>query len=257
MKENIFKKVIWLFIFMFWFGCPAMGQDFVEAVKTPINESINIRQETQKAEDQWAAEKARLEAQYETLQKEHDQLVSARDELNSKVVSHRATVAGLENEIEEASRISEELLPFLEEIYYQLLELIQENLPLLSVERQTRMRNLREMLDDAQITESEKFRKIMEALFVEAEYGNTIEVYQERINLGGKEILVDIFRLGRISLFFQTLDKITTGTFDPAQNAWKVLPKKYNREIRAAIEMGLKRRSVDLLNLPLGRIVVQ
>ena len=90
---------------------------------------------------------------------------------------------------------------------------------------------------------------------MEAEYGNTIEVYQGRIILGGKEILVDIFRLGRISLFFQTLDKITTGTFDQAQNAWIVLPKKYNREISAAIEMGLKRRSVDLLNLPLGRIV--
>ena len=92
---------------------------------------------------------------------------------------------------------------------------------------------------------------------MEAEYGNTIEVYQGRIILGGKEILVDIFRLGRISLFFRTLDKMTAGTFDQAQNAWKVLPKKYNREINAAIEMGLKRRSADLLNLPLGRIVLQ
>ncbi|MCP4686980.1 MAG: DUF3450 domain-containing protein, partial [Desulfobacterales bacterium] len=101
----------------------------------------------------------------------------------------------------------------------------------------------------------ERFRKVMEALFVEAEYGNTVEVYQEKIVLEGKTVLADIFRLGRISLFFQTLDQTTAGFFDPAQAAWRAAPSNYRREIDAAMEMGAKRRPVELLSLPLGRIV--
>ena len=97
----------------------------------------------------------------------------------------------------------------------------------------------------------------MEALFIETEYGNTVEVYQQRIMVEGKSILVDIFRLGRISLFFQTLDQTQSGYFNQAQSVWKTLPAEYNREINAAIEIGTKRRSADLLNLPVGRIVLK
>ena len=72
-----------------------------------------------------------------------------------------------------------------------------------------------------------------------------------------KRILVDIFRLGRISLFFQSLDQTQSGYFNQAQSVWKTLPAEYNREIHAAIEIGTKRRSADLLNLPVGRIVLK
>lgn len=68
----------------------------------------------------------------------------------------------------------------------------------------TRLTRLVELRDDPEVPVSEKFRKVLEALLVETEYGNTIEVYQETINTGGGEMLVDIFRLGRVGLFYQS-----------------------------------------------------
>lgn len=239
------------------FCSPLAAEDFPEKVKQPIAESIKVRQTTQKAEDQWAGQKAKLESEFEALQKEQQQLLKIRDDLGEEVRLHQATVEELQEKIVEIERISEELEPFLENTYTRLAELVDQGAPFLMDERRQRLQNLRSVLDDTQVLTSEKYRKVMEAVFIEAEYGNTIEVYRKRIQLAGKDILVDIFRLGRISLFFQTLDQAQTGYYDRAAGAWKPLPEAFNRDINGAVEIAAKRRTVDMLNLPLGRIVVQ
>jgi hypothetical protein len=97
----------------------------------------------------------------------------------------------------------------------------------------------------------------METLLIEAEYGNTIEVYQETIAVEDQSILVNIFRLGRISIFYQTLDEKSSGFYDISLEAWRQLPRSYNHGIQTAINIGAKRQPVELLTLPLGRIAVR
>ncbi len=236
-------------------GGSGWAADFPGKVKKPIDASISLRQKTQKGEDAWADERAKLEAEYERLLSENERRAAERDALRKRVGAHEAVVAVLENEIREVSRVSEELTPFLEEVYGRLEALIDGDAPFLLEERRRRLENLRRILDDPLASPGETFRRVMEALFVEAEYGATVEVHQGKIDLEGRAILVNIFRLGRISLFFQTLDKTITGCFDPARSAWKTLPTQYRREIGEAMEMGAKRRPVELLSMPLGRIV--
>jgi len=84
-----------------------------------------------------------------------------------------------------------------------------------------------------------------------------VEVYQEKIFLGGEDVLVNVLRLGRISLFCETLDQTTVGYFDLDENQWKTLPQSANRDIRIAMEIGSKRRPADVVTLPLGRIGVK
>ncbi|ETR71431.1 MAG: hypothetical protein OMM_08132 [Candidatus Magnetoglobus multicellularis str. Araruama] len=118
------------------------------------------------------------------------------------------------------------------------------------------MQRLKETLKDEKISLAERYRKAMEALLIEAEYGNTIEVYQEKIKLEQKELLGNIFRLGRISLFFITLDHKTAAYFNVAQKKWTVLDNRYLADVHAAIEMGSKRRPIELLCLPIGKLIV-
>jgi prefoldin subunit 5 len=251
------KKCVLILFCLILLSGSAGSEDFPDTVKKPIKKSITVRQDTQKAEDRWAEEKATLETQFEALQQEQEELTLIRDQLRKRVDSYKTTIASLENKITEISRISGELLPYLEEVFDRMANRIDSDLPFLQDERRQRLKNLRKTLDDPEISSSEKFRKTMEALFIETEYGNTVEVYQQRIMIEGKSILVDIFRLGRISLFFQSLDQTQSGYFNQAQSVWKTLPAEYNREINAAIEIGTKRRSADLLNLPVGRIVLK
>lgn len=249
------KQLIFLAACLLCICCPASASDFPADVKQPIEESISVRQKTQRAEDKWALEKAKLEAEFDALKNEQAQLLSLQNELNKQITAQESTTASLELKISEILQISKQLMPYLEDTHGRLNRLVENDLPFLLEERKKRIGNLRNVLDDVQVSTSEKFRKMMEALSIEAEYGNTIEVYQQRILIEGKDILVNIFRLGRLSLFFQTLDNTLTGYYNQAQSAWIALPEKYNREISAAIDIGMKKRSVDILNLPIGRIV--
>jgi hypothetical protein len=97
---------------------------------------------------------------------------------------------------------------------------------------------------------------IMEALQVETEYGRTVEVYQEAIDLNGEKIVVDILRLGRLSLFFQTPDGKLVGHYDRVTNKWVSLASRYRRDINKAVEIARRERSIDLVKLPIGRIIV-
>jgi len=241
----------------FFEGRMVFSEDLPERVKKPVDESITIRQKTQKAEDRWAGELAQFKAEYEKLERENDRLNVEKSRLKKAVVARRVSVVALEHEIAEIARISDELIPFLEQTYDRLALLVKEDVPFLPDERRKRLETLRRTLDDAMVPAGEKFRKVMEAVSIEAEYGNTVEVYQEEIPIDDGKIQVNVFRLGRISLFFQTLDGKTTGYFDPTLFAWKKFPPEYNRQIMMAMEMGAKQRPVDLLVLPLGRLVAK
>lgn len=236
---------------------PAFSEDFSARVKKTVKGSIAIRQKTQKSEDKWAEERLKLKAKYEILETEKGRLKAEHDGLKKNLAARLAAVLALESEIARISRISEELLPFLKETYDRLAEWVKEDVPFLRAEREKRLETLGRILDDPLVPTGEKFRKVMEALSIEAEYGNTVEAYGEEIVLDDRRIQVNIFRLGRISLFFQSLDGEKTGYFDPSDSVWRKFPPRYNRQIDAAMEMAMKQRPMDLLILPLGKLVTK
>jgi hypothetical protein len=231
--------------------------DIASQVKKPISDAIQIRQKTQRDNDRWAEQKGQLEAEYKTLEEMHRQLLETQTRLQQQQNTHTAKVKDLETQKTEMARLSEEILPFLQAVLGRLTAFVDSDLPFLADERTERLKRLKTILNDPACSVGEKYRKTMEALIIEVEYGNTIEVYDDKITIADERILAHVFRLGRISMFFETLDHKTTGIYDPSVGAWKVLPVKYNTDIGKAIEIGMKRRSIELLTLPLGRITAQ
>jgi hypothetical protein len=110
--------------------------------------------------------------------------------------------------------------------------------------------------DDPEVPVAEKFRKTMEALSIESEYGNTIEVYHDRILLGDQQVSGQIFRLGRISLYYLSLDGQEAAVFDVGEQQWRRLDDRFVPAVSAAVEIALKRRTAGILDLPLGRLAV-
>ncbi len=152
----------------------------------------------------------------------------------------------------ESQRIKNEIEPFLHSVNLRLKDFIRTDTPFLKEERQVRSNRLGLVLDDMDVSISEKYRKVMEALFIEAEYGNTIEVYQDKVELNNNELLGNVFRLGRISLFFLSLAQQTPAYFSMAEGNWIPLHTSFASSIHSAIEMGVKRKPVALINLPVG-----
>ncbi|MBR9979648.1 MAG: DUF3450 domain-containing protein [Desulfatitalea sp.] len=228
-----------------------------DKVEKPVAEAVTIRQQTQQAEEQWRDERQALVAELDALEQEQAQLLEENAALGQATEAARARIAVKEQELADIEQLSARIQPFMEEQLVRIGEIIAADLPFLTDERQRRLAALTALMGEPDVAVSEKLRKIMEALFVEAEYGDTIEVYQQTIIVDSQAVLVDIFRLGRLALFYQTLDRKRCGFYDVAASAWQPLPGRYNRTIQAAVEIGSRRKPVELLNLPLGRMVAQ
>ncbi len=233
------------------------GKKFHEKVTRPVRDAVDIRQSTQKQEEKWRDEKENLTAVYEQLQAEQEALTARRGELSETVGAARRRVDEKETQLADIAQIQKQIEPFLDDITAALKRRTADDPPFLPEERRQRAERLEEILNDPDAAVSEKFRKTMEALLVEAEYGNTIEVYQQTIAAEGRDMLVNIFRLGRISLFYQSLDRNRCGFYNVARQQWQALPDDHNRAVGAAIDIGAKRKPAELLRLPLGRISVQ
>lgn len=237
-------------------AAPAWAEDgnFSRQVKKPVREAIDSRQATQKAEEKWRDERHKLLAVYEKLQLDQKQLKDRKERLQQEIVAARERLELKEKQLQDMAQISIQVNPFLQELVGHLRQLVSGSMPFLASEREQRITRLAGLLEDSEAPVSEKFRKAMEALQAEAEYGSTVEVYQQTIGVDGTPSLVNVFRLGRISLFYQTLDQKRSGYYDVAADAWQPLPNAFNRSIQTAIDIGAKRKPVEILTLPLGRI---
>lgn len=229
--------------------CTTAGQ-----AKKAVTDAVTIRQQAQEKRDQWEDEKTKLVAEYEQLLQVH----AALETENRRLTSERDAQAALNRDLLEQQRqameVQQKLLPFLADVYDRLDALVSADPPFLSQERTDRLDRLRILLDDPAVTTASKYRKVMESLFIEAEYGNTIEVYQDKIQLNGDDVLGNIFRLGRVSLFFLTLDQSAAAYFNVADRSWQPLAPEHLAAVRSAVEIAGKRKSVELLPLPLGRL---
>ncbi len=225
-----------------------------ESVKKQVDNSIVTRQKTQKQQDQWEQEKASLLITYEQLKEQQTLLLKTNEALRAEQNAHKVLLADLEAQKTAHEKIQREMLPFLKEVQVSLNKMVTTDPPFLSEERKNRLQKLSTIMDDIEISIAEKYRKVMETLFVEAEYGNTIEVTQDKITLSGNEVLADVFRLGRISLFALTLDHKTAAVFNVAENRWTPLAAKQLSPVIAAVEMGSKRRTVEIISLPIGQL---
>jgi Protein of unknown function (DUF3450) len=104
------------------------------------------------------------------------------------------------------------------------------------------------MMDRSHVDLAEKYRRLLEAYQVEAEYGRTIEAY--RGDLNGKNQTVDFLRFGRLALYYLTLDRREAGYWDKRSNAWRPLPPEYRSAIEQGVRIARKQAPPDLLKLP-------
>jgi hypothetical protein len=232
----------------------AWGEPSAENIRNTVHGTVEIRRETQQKEDRWALEEAELQARYRAAKAQTASLEKQKELWSRKVDVLQKRAQEMKRRIEESERLDANLNEILEGIMNRLKGWVGADLPFLAEERAGRLAFLEETLARADITGAEKLRHLLEALLVECEYGDTLEVYEQSIEVAGETIFVRVFRLGRLSVFWQTPDGARVGEYDRSANRWVELPAGHARSIAAAVEMAEKRRPVELIRLPVGRI---
>ncbi len=103
----------------------------------------------------------------------------------------------------------------------------------------------------ADVAAAEKFRQVLDAYMTELSYGNTIEAYTDTIEAEGGEREVNVLRLGRIGLFYQTADRVHTGRWNAEAGRWEALGADFRNGIYQAIRIANKLTAPSLLTVPL------
>ena len=184
-----------------------------------------------------------------------DQIESLRvynAQLAKLVTSQEAELASLDFQIANVTVIGREVTPLMLRMVDGLDQFIQLDVPMLSKERSERLANLRELMDRADVEDSEKYRRIMEAYQIENDYGRTIEVYQDTLDIDGQERTLDFLRVGRISLLYQTLDGEEVGAWDQKSQKWIKLGSEYRDSIRKGVRIARKQLAPDLIRVPVS-----
>lgn len=231
------------------------SDDVTLQIEQPVENAITILQTTQKNEENWRQLKEELTLQLEVLQAQVADLTRVRDSQIEEILTTQKRISAKEKQLADVLQIEQEMDPFLHRLVEELSLIPEEDLPFLQRERKDRIAKLRLILSDPAISMSERYRKTMEALQIEAEYGVTLETYQEMLDQEEEKILVNILRLGKLGLYYVTLDESSCGFYNVAENKWQRLADNYIYSLQTAVAIASRRRPAEIIEMPLGRVV--
>ena len=172
--------------------------------------------------------------------------------LQTLVNSQEAEKANIARQLDDFQVVQTEIVPLMEIMIANLEDFIALDLPFNLQERNDRIGALRDMMDDSEITISEKYRKIMEAYQIETNFGRDMEARNGALDLGGESREVEFLRLGRLLLAYQTANKEETGFFNPNTRQWETLPDEYRASITEGLRIARKQAPPNLLMLPVA-----
>jgi len=219
-----------------------------EKIKKTINQSIDVRTETQQQSAEWQTKKERMKSRYYQLKDAVEAGALEIKHMQDVVGRQETYIARMQNRIVEMEKIRQNLVPFLEEVLVRMEKSVNTDLPFLLEERKTRIAALKQLVYDPELTMGEKLRRVFEGLRIEMDYGKSVETTKEEITFNGEKLMVRVLRVGRTAMMMQTLDEKEAAIYTAGK--WSELPGKYRDEIKKAIEITERRRPIEFVNLP-------
>lgn len=191
-----------------------------------------------------------LLADYKIVLKEIEGLRVYNRQLEKQIASQEREMATLTRSINDVTVIERQITPLMLRMIEGLRQFVDLDLPFLLDERSSRIDQLVSMMDRADVAVSEKFNVVLRAYQIENEYGRTMEAYDDTISVDGIDRKVDILKMGRISLVYQTEDGQETGMYNPVSRRWERLDDDYKAAVQNGLRMARQQLSVDMLALP-------
>ncbi len=233
----------------------AIAQDLGSTVA--VEKKINTDAATsQRRVTSLAQQTSDLLAEFRAVVRETDSLRIYNNSLEAIVNDQRSEVVSINDQLEGLESTNRGVVPLMLEMIEMLGQIVESDMPFRLEERRARVERLRDMMDQADVTTSEKYRRVMEAYQGELEYGRTTEAYSEALPSSGQT--VEFLRVGRTLLVYQTSDQETTGWFNPTTRQFEELPNKYRLEVKEGLAIARNEKAPNLVMLPVpGPEVVQ
>ena len=162
--------------------------------------------QSQKKIDSIFEQTQELLVEYRAVVDETENLKVYNDYVATLVKSQEEEIASLQSQIDSIEETKRGVVPLMVRMIDALEEFIELDVPINYEKRVARVESLRNLMERANVTVSEKFRKILEAYKIENEYADGIAAYTGTMNFEGQDITVDV--CSRCHPFFTGKQKI-------------------------------------------------
>jgi hypothetical protein len=228
---------------------PAPAQAFDRAEREQLGSDEEARA-SQARIDALDDETLKMLSEYRRALADAESYETYATQLAAQVQAQDEEKASIDQQLLEVETTSREVLPLMQRMLATLAQFVSYDVPFLAEERRRRVAMLEEMMPRADVTLSEKYRRILEAYQVEMDYGNTLEAYDARLGDGEDARTVQFLRIGRVALLYQTLDGSETGFWDADAGAW-VVANDYAHAFKEGVAVAKKLRAPEMLIVPL------
>lgn len=229
---------------LLWIGASLADTEKVKAVIGEQTKAEQAAAASQKKIEQLDDATSKMLGEYRAMTAEAESLKQYNDELAVQVKSQQAQLDSMTQQLEQIQTTSREVLPMMNKMLDTLDQFVKLDLPFLMEERSARIATLKDMMGRADVSTSEKYRRLVEAYQIEMEYGRTLESYQGKVN----DKTVEFLRAGRITIMYQTLDAKETGYWDKDAKKW-VADNDYTDGVKAGIKIAKKQSAPDFLTV--------
>lgn len=173
--------------------------------------------------------------------------------LRKQIAAQVEQIATLDESIASVEEVTRELPLLMEKMLSSLEQFIELDYPFHVDERANRIQFARDAIDNPDVSIAEKFRQVLVMYQTETSYGRTYETYPDTILLAGMDRDVNIARIGRVSLIYQTTDRQVTGAWDNKVRQWVELPAgEYRQAVQSAIRVVSNLSAPGIIHLPVA-----
>lgn len=224
-----------------------------QSVDSVMQQTIDNTKELRAAQQRIngiAEQTDKLLQEYKVVNKQIEGLKVYNAQQELQIADQVRTLESLEESIANAATMSRDIAPLMEGMIEALDQFVGLDLPFNIEEREARVDKLRENLGRSNLSDAEKFRQVLEAYSIELDYGNNIEAYTKTVAVEGVEQDVNILRIGRVAMMYQTKDQTQSAVWSIGAGGWEPLDSDWNSEIAEGLKIAKKQSPINIMNIP-------
>ena len=248
---NILRLGLWSLGLVF-LASFATAQTVDSTLKASSNKIANART-SQQAINKLDDQAIKLLGDYQTTSKRLEGVRVYNAQLELQIGDQEKTLSRLDQSIRKAATMEGEMAPLVEEMVEGLIQFIDLDMPFKKEERKEQAQVLADNQSDSQLTAAERFRQILETYRIEGDYSKNVESYQQELSINGVNLDVNILRVGRIGLMYQSEDQQYNGVWNKATKTWDALDGgTYRKALSDLYKMSNKQASINIMKLPIS-----
>jgi len=189
--------------------------------------------------------------EYKTVSKQIEGLKVYNAQMRKQIERQEERLKEIDKTMKEAQIMQRQIPPFTRRMLAGIEKSIELDMPFHLAERKERIAFAKAAIDNPTVSSAEGLRQVLETFNVEMEYGRKLDNYKDTINIEGQPREVNVLRVGRLSLVYQSSDESLTGAWDNKKQEWVALDNSYRNPTKKGLRIANRLATVDMLELPI------